>query len=124
MWLLLVLLQMPTGFIGKNRPANDVEIGLMKELACMCPRCDRLPIDECECNFAADMRGEVKRELATKSPDAVRAYFVSKYGSAVLVKNKPPDRVGRFRWFPIVLFGVGAVLLFIVARRSLLRGRS
>jgi cytochrome c-type biogenesis protein CcmH/NrfF len=124
MWWLLVLLQMPTGFIGKNRPANDTEIGLMKELACMCPRCDRLPIDECECDFAADMRGEVKRELATKTPDAVRAHFVSKYGAEVLVKNKPPDRVGRFRWFPIVLFGVGAVLLFIVARRSLLRGRS
>ena len=117
-------MQMPTGFIGKNRPANDTEIGLMKELACMCPRCDRLPIDECECDFAADMRGEVKRELATKTPDAVRAHFVSKYGAEVLVKNKPPDRVGRFRWFPIVLFGAGAVLLFIVARRSLLRGRS
>jgi len=27
MWWLLVLLQMPTGFLGKNLPANDVEIG-------------------------------------------------------------------------------------------------
>src|SRR5262249_37159244 len=123
MWMLLVLLQMPTGFLGKNRPANDVEIGLMKELACMCPRCERLPIDECECDFAANMRGEVKRELATKSPDAVRAHFVATYGPLVLVENKPPDRVGRFRWFPIVLFSVGAVLLILLSWRSLRRSR-
>src|SRR5262245_54001028 len=97
---------------SRNRPTDDFELGLMKQLACMCPTCDRKPIEECECDFANRMRGEVKHELAgrdlstddarRRAAEAVRAHFVAAYGADVMVAQKR-DRLGRFRWFPVVL---------------------
>jgi cytochrome c-type biogenesis protein CcmH len=64
------------------------------------------------------MRAVVRDQLAEgKTPDDVKAYFVSKYGEWILLAPKPSG----FNLFAyavplIVVFGGGAIILFAVRR--------
>lgn len=105
----------------KNPPANDAEARVMKQFACICGKCPRLPADECECNFAAKMRAEIKHRMATG--EDVRAAMIAEYGDSVLAENKPPTPT-FLKWFPIVVLAGVAALVILLARRSLARRRS
>jgi cytochrome c-type biogenesis protein CcmH/NrfF len=71
----------------------------MHEIGCMCETCKLDPINTCNCEFAAKMRGEVRAELDTHdvstetgrhvASDSVRASLVAKYGPKVL--RHPPN---------------------------------
>ncbi len=105
----------------------------MQGLACTCGTCAKEPIDECACESAAKMRGEVKerlrgvdlstagaREEAYKS---VRAGFAVKYGDAVLTPRLEAKTDPRLNWLPIIVFAGGVLLFANVTRKSLRRRR-
>lgn len=126
MWLVAALLLLPDAGVHetrhelapvgqKNPPANDAEARVMKQFACICGKCGRLPADECECNFAAKMRAKIKQRMAAGGD--VRAAMIAEYGDSVLAENKPPTP--KFlRWFPMVGLAAIAALAIGLARRS------
>ncbi|HEY2748582.1 MAG TPA: cytochrome c-type biogenesis protein CcmH [Polyangia bacterium] len=117
-----------------NQPASDGEREIMHNLACTCPTCNREPIDECTCALAAQMRGEVKKQLAGRdlSTEAarklasvtVRASIAGLFGAAALTP-RPAARVDpRLDWLPVIVFVGGLFVLVVVTRRSLARRRA
>jgi cytochrome c-type biogenesis protein CcmH/NrfF len=117
----------------QNRPSGLTEQRLMHDLACTCPTCNKEPIDNCACDLAAKMRGEVKEQLrgddlstAEKRDaayEAVRATFAAKYGVAVLTPSPPVKTDPRMTWIPIAIFFGGLLLLANATRRSIRRKR-
>lgn len=118
----------------ENRPSGAVELRAMHDFACMCPTCNRLPLDECGCDFAATMRGEVKAQLrgadlstAEKRDaayDAVRAAFVAKYGKEVLTTRPEVKTSAGMSWLPLLILAAGLFGFVLVTRRSLKRRRA
>jgi hypothetical protein len=105
----------------------------MKQFSCVCGKCDRDPVDTCTCEFASAMRRKIKGLLMARKLDtdtdreqafsAVRRALVGEYGKAVVAEDRDIRPV-FLRWFPIVLFAGGALLLGLLARRSLVRRRT
>ncbi len=71
-----------------------------------CPVCQGVSIQESPSELAGQMRAVVRDQLrAGKSPDQVKAYFVSKYGEWILLEPKP-------RGFNLIVYALpGAVIL-------------
>jgi cytochrome c-type biogenesis protein CcmH len=85
-----------------------------------CPICQNLSVADSPTELATQMRALIEEKLqAGESPEAIKAYFVSKYGDWILLK---PKREG-FTWLvwllPVagLLVGAGAVVVF--TRRSM-----
>ena len=83
-----------------------------------CPVCQGLSIQESPSEISQQMRALVKEQLSQgKTPDDVRAYFVSKYGEWILLA--PAAR--GFNWFvylfPAVLLVGGAGFIALLVRR-------
>lgn len=95
-------------------------VEVAKELRC--PICQNLSVADSPTELATQMRALIAEKLeAGESPEAIKAYFTSKYGDWVLLK---PKREG-FTWLvwllPVfgLLIGGAAVVLF--TRRSMRR---
>jgi cytochrome c-type biogenesis protein CcmH len=70
-----------------------------------CPVCQGLSIQDSPSDLAQSMRSVVRDQLAAgRTPDQVKAYFVSKYGEWILLAPKP-------RGFNLVAY---AIPLFVV----------
>jgi cytochrome c-type biogenesis protein CcmH/NrfF len=117
----------------QNRPSGETELRLMHNLACTCPTCNKEPIEECQCDFAAKMRGEVKEQLhgtdlttaetRAAAYRSVRAAFAAKYGDAVLTPLPAVKTDPRLNWLPLVIFVGGLLVLANLTRRSIRRKR-
>lgn len=101
----------------KNDPALE---SATKSVAALlrCPVCQGVSIQDSPSELAQQMRTVVKEQLASgKSPDEVKAYFISKYGEWILLE---PQAHG----FNIVIYALpaflilagGAFLVFIVKK--------
>ncbi len=118
----------------QNRPGNIVEQRVMHDLACTCPTCNHLPLDECGCDLAAKLRGEVKERLRgadLSTADrrdaayaAVRAAFAARHGNDVLTPRPEARTDPRMSWLPVLILVGGVVALVLVTRRSLRRRRA
>ena len=83
-----------------------------------CPVCQGLSLQDSPSELAQSMRAVVRDQLAQgKSPDEVKAYFVSKYGEWILLAPEP-------RGFNLVAYAVpffvvlaGGALIVIAVRR-------
>lgn len=91
---------------------------IAKELRC--PICQGLSVADSPTELATQMRSLISEKIAAgESPEAIKAYFASKYGDWILLK---PKREG-FTWLvwllPVagLLVGAGAIVLF--TRRSM-----
>ncbi len=112
----------------ENRPRSNFENALMGELACTCGSCDLEPINTCRCDFAAEMRGEVRKVLdgfdvtteagRRAATEAVKTSFVAQYGPKV--KRHSVDPNGHFAGGVVVALFAGAALLI---GRSVRRSR-
>lgn len=83
-----------------------------------CPVCQGLSIQDSPSELSQQMRNLVKEQLAAgKSPDEVKAYFVSKYGEWILLEPKAKGFNLLIYLLPVllVLGGIGAIV-FIVHR--------
>jgi cytochrome c-type biogenesis protein CcmH len=83
-----------------------------------CPVCQGVSIQESPSELAGQMRAVVKDQLrAGRSPDQVKAYFVSKYGEWILLEPKPKGFNLIVYVLPaaVILGGLG-VIVFAVRR--------
>jgi len=105
----------------------------MKELGCMCGGCNKEPIHDCKCGFAAQMREEVLaalrgRDLSSdeaqqRAYEQVRDTFIAKYGQEIM--TMPLDKgFNRLAWaVPYAALAGALLLIFGVGRFWIRRGR-
>lgn len=88
-----------------------------------CPVCQNNSIEESPSLLAQDMKREVRQRLAAgESPDAIRRYFISRYGEWVLTKPRAAG-VNLSVWLlPVVALFGGAVLVWLAVRRWVRQG--
>ena len=90
-----------------------------------CVVCQALSVADSPSTTAAQMRAIILEQLREgKSPDEIKAYFVSRYGEWVLLA---PTRSGfnlLVWWLPFVGIGLGVVAVVLSARRWVARGRA
>lgn len=83
-----------------------------KKMVCLCPTCPRINLRECECDFAAQRREELRAFVrqGMNADQAVQA-MVARYGTDILAM--PPVRGWRrlLLWGPFLL--VGLVILIV-----------
>jgi cytochrome c-type biogenesis protein CcmH/NrfF len=83
-----------------------------------CPVCQGLSLQASPSELAQQMRGLVKDQLAAgKSPDEVKAYFVSKYGEWILLSPKPKGFNLLVYVLPLILVGSGITFIWVMVRK-------
>ena len=83
-----------------------------------CPVCQGLSIQDSPSELAQSMRALVRDQLAQgKSPDEVKAYFVSKYGEWILLSPAPHGfNLLAYAIPALVVLGGGALIVFAIRR--------
>ncbi len=118
----LLVLSLPAFAIFQEKPLTDPEQEaraqeLMRDFRCLV--CQNQAISESHADLAGDMRAIVRERIAAGDDnDAVRQYFIDRYGDWVLL-DPPLNRKTILLWAGggvILLVGVG--LIFIRMRRS------
>lgn len=83
-----------------------------------CPVCQGLSIQDSPSELAVQMKDVVRQQLREgKSPDEVKAYFVSKYGEWILLEPKATGANLVVYLLPIVLLLGGAVFVWMMVRK-------
>lgn len=83
-----------------------------------CPVCQGLSLQDSPSELAQQMRQLIHDQLvAGKSPDEVKAYFVSKYSEWILLQPEPRGANLAVYILPVLLVVGGGATLFVVARR-------
>ncbi|MFQ5961672.1 MAG: cytochrome c-type biogenesis protein CcmH [Candidatus Methylomirabilales bacterium] len=83
-----------------------------------CPVCQGLSVADSPSGMANQMRDLIRERLqAGESPEAIKAYFVERYGEWILLAPKR-EGFNLLIWvFPFLGLGGGAVALVLVLRR-------
>ncbi len=83
-----------------------------------CPVCRGESIQESPAELAQQMRGLIRDQLrAGKSPDEVKAYFVSKYGESILLQPRATGFNLVVFVLPIVAVLGGLAVVIVAMRR-------
>jgi cytochrome c-type biogenesis protein CcmH len=83
-----------------------------------CPVCQGLSIQDSPSPLAQEMKGVVREQLrAGRTPEQVKAYFVSKYGEWILLEPEPRGFNLAVYLLPLVMLVAGAILIFFLARK-------
>jgi cytochrome c-type biogenesis protein CcmH len=83
-----------------------------------CPVCQGESIQDSPSELAAEMRLVVRDKLrAGKTPEEIRAYFVSRYGEWILLEPKMTGLNILLYVFPVLLVIGGLVVVGILVRR-------
>ena len=105
---------------GAQQPADSVLEARTSALAAQlrCPVCQGLSIQDSPSELSQQMRSLVKDQLrAGRTPDEVKAYFVSKYGEWILLEPKPRGFNLLVYALPVVLVAGGIGLITVVVKR-------
>jgi cytochrome c-type biogenesis protein CcmH len=104
----------PAGPVDSVLEARTTEVA--RDLRC--PVCQGLSIQDSPSELSQQMRALVKEQLASgKTPDGVRAYFISKYGEWILLAPKPQGFNLVAYLAPALLFLGGLAGIALVVRR-------
>lgn len=83
-----------------------------------CPVCQGLSIEASPSELSTEMKDVVREQLrAGKTPDEVKAYFVSKYGEWILLEPKASGMNLLVYALPILLVLGGMILILFMVRR-------
>jgi cytochrome c-type biogenesis protein CcmH len=83
-----------------------------------CPVCQGLSIQDSPSELSLQMKDVVRQQLREgKSPDEVKAYFVSKYGEWILLEPKASGMNLIVYALPVVLVILGAGFVWMLVRR-------
>lgn len=83
-----------------------------------CPVCQGLSIQDSPSELAQSMRSLVRDQLAQgKTPDEVKAYFVSKYGEWILLSPAPHGFNLLAYAIPVLIVLGGGALIVLAVRR-------
>lgn len=78
-----------------------------------CPVCHGESVADSSAGISQAIRAIIRRRLAEgQSPDTIKAYFVSKYGTWILLAP-PSSGVGALAWLAPPLLALGGVALLI-----------
>jgi cytochrome c-type biogenesis protein CcmH len=91
-----------------------------KELAAelRCPVCQGLSLADSPSELSMQMKQVVRDQLAAgKSPEEVKAYFVSKYGEWILLEPKPRGMNLAVYLLPLFLLVGGGGLIVVMVRK-------
>lgn len=106
---------------GARRIPNDTALERKtKEVASQlrCPVCQGLSLQDSPSELAQEMKDVVRDQLAAgKSPDEVKAYFVSKYGQWILLEPEPQGINIAVYLLPFLVVVGGAVFIVLAVRR-------
>jgi cytochrome c-type biogenesis protein CcmH len=90
-----------------------------------CPVCQNLSVADSPSELAQQMRALVAEQLKEgKTPEQVKAFFVSKYGEWVLLAPEPKGFSLLLWVFPYAAALTGIVLVILTARRWVRRGKN
>jgi len=119
--LALWLAALPLHGLLAQRPRSDAQLdSLTRSVASQlrCPVCQGESILDSPASLAQEMRALVRAQLAQgKTPDEVKAYFVSKYGEWILLAPPASGFTLLVYVLPIGAFLVGAAIVFFAVRR-------
>jgi cytochrome c-type biogenesis protein CcmH len=104
----------------QTSPADSVLEARTAEVASQlrCPVCQGLSIQDSPSELSQQMRAVVKDQLrAGKSPDEVKAYFISKYGEWILLEPKAKGFNILVYAMPVLLVVVGLGVIFSAVRK-------
>ena len=97
---------------------------LKAELACVCGSGARLPLTQCTCSTADQMRDQLTTQVALgKDRDAVYQYFIDTYGSQEPLAT-PIGAFNQLAWALPLLAGVFLLVGVIVVTHRMSRRRS
>jgi cytochrome c-type biogenesis protein CcmH len=83
-----------------------------------CPVCQGLSIQDSPSELSQQMKAVVRDQLrAGKSPDEVKAYFISKYGEWILLEPKPQGFNILVYALPVLLVALGLGVIFVSVRK-------
>ena len=83
-----------------------------------CPVCQGLSIQDSPSELSQQMRAVVKDQLrAGKTPDEVKAYFISKYGEWILLEPKAHGINVLVYALPVLLIAVGLGVIVVAVRK-------
>jgi cytochrome c-type biogenesis protein CcmH len=91
-----------------------------KEVASVlrCPVCQGLSIQDSPSELSLQMKAVVRQQLREgKSPQEVKAYFVSKYGEWILLEPKASGANLLVYLLPIALVLGGGVFIWVMVRK-------
>jgi len=111
----------PIGFdTARHGPADSALEARTSAVASQlrCPVCQGLSIQDSPSDLAQSMRSLVRDQLASgRTPDQVKAYFVSKYGEWILLEPKPSGfNLLAYAVPLVVVLGGGAAIVLAVRR--------
>jgi cytochrome c-type biogenesis protein CcmH len=83
-----------------------------------CPVCQGLSIQDSPSELSLQMKDVVRQQLrAGKSPEEVKAYFVSKYGEWILLEPKASGMNLLVYTLPIILVFGGAAFIWVMVHK-------
>lgn len=83
-----------------------------------CPVCQGLSIQDSPSELSVQMKDVVRQQLREgKTPEEVKAYFVSKYGEWILLEPKASGMNLLVYTLPIILVLAGAVFIWFHVRK-------
>ena len=116
----VLALALQTTHTSPAQPYDSALEARTREVASVlrCPVCQGLSIQDSPSELSLQMKDVVRQQLkAGKSPEEVKAYFVSKYGEWILME---PTRKG-FNWavylLPVAVVAAGAGVIVMAVRR-------
>lgn len=83
-----------------------------------CPVCQGLSIQDSPTELAQNMRSVVREQLAEgRTPDQVKAYFVSRYGEWILLEPEPRGFNLTIYLLPVLALLAGGIFVAFAIRR-------
>ena len=122
--LALTLIAVSSAALDRPRAAaQDVEAqALQIEKQLLCPQCTNVRLDHCELAICADMRTQIREQLAEgRSPDDILLFFSNRFGDRVLAElPKEGFNLFLFGWVggSILLAGLATALALRQLRRT------
>lgn len=113
-YLLLAFVYLPAEGRAQTTARDSVIEAQVHELAKVlrCPVCQGLSIADSPSELSTQMKNVVRDQLREgKSPDEVKAYFVSKYGEWILLEPKPRGMNWLVYLAPFFLLLAGGALI-------------
>ena len=112
----LNLLFLPLAFAAQTVDLEEQVRRIAAELRC--PVCQNLSAADSPSELAQQMRGVILEQLKEgKTPEQIKAYFVSKYGEWVLLAPTPKGFSLLVWVLPFVAVGAGIIFVLFVVRR-------
>jgi cytochrome c-type biogenesis protein CcmH len=120
---LALLMQAAPGTENAPRSTQPYDSALeahVKQVASVlrCPVCQGLSIQDSPSELSVQMKDVVRQQLREgKSPDEVKAYFVSKYGEWILLEPKASGMNMIVYALPVVLVVLGIGFIWMMVRK-------